>query len=58
MNPGRYVGVAERAADDFEFAVRLRELNDELESLNDEAKELEERISSSIQQLLAGDAVR
>ena len=23
LNPGRYVGVAERAADDFEFAVRL-----------------------------------
>ena len=27
LNPGRYVGVAEQAADDFEFAVRLQELN-------------------------------
>ena len=32
LNPGRYVGVAERAADDFEFAVRLEELNEELET--------------------------
>ena len=37
LNPGRYVGVAERAADDFEFAVRLEELNEELETLNAEA---------------------
>src|SRR5439155_14295668 len=40
LNPGRYVGVAERAADDFEFAVRLEELNEELETLNAEAREL------------------
>src|SRR5206468_5732549 len=39
-NPGRYVGVAERAADDFEFTVRLEELNEELETLNAEAREL------------------
>ena len=36
LNPGRYVGVAERAADDFEFAERLEELNEELETLNAE----------------------
>ena len=41
LNPGRYVGVAERAADDFEFAERLEELNEELETLNSEARELE-----------------
>lgn len=54
VNPGRYVGVAERAADDFEFAVRLEELNEELETLNAEAAELEERIADNVQQLLEG----
>jgi len=34
LNPGRYVGVAERAADEFEFSERLEELNEELETLN------------------------
>ncbi len=52
LNPGRYVGVAERAADDFEFAVRLEELNEELETLNTEARELEERISANFVGLL------
>jgi type I restriction enzyme M protein len=48
LNPGRYVGVAERAADDFEFAVRLGELNEELETLNAEARELEGRIAENV----------
>lgn len=52
LNPGRYVGVAERAADEFEFAVRLEELNEELETLNAEARELEERIAANVQALL------
>ena len=52
LNPGRYVGVAERAADDFEFAVRLEELNEELETLNVEARELEERIAENVASLL------
>ena len=52
LNPGRYVGVAERAADDFEFAVRLEELNEELEVLNAEARELEDRISENVASLL------
>ncbi len=52
LNPGRYVGVAERAADDFEFAVRLEELNEELETLNVEARELEERIAENVAGLL------
>jgi len=55
LNPGRYVGVAERAADDFEFAVRLEELNEELETLNVEAKELEGRISENVQRILASE---
>ena len=45
LNPGRYVGVAEKGADDFDFAERLEELNEELELLNAEAHELEERIA-------------
>jgi type I restriction enzyme M protein len=48
LNPGRYIGVAERAADDFEFAVRLEELNEELETLNADARELEERIAENV----------
>jgi type I restriction enzyme M protein len=52
LNPGRYVGVAERAADDFEFAERLEELNEELETLNAEARELEERIAENVGALL------
>jgi len=52
LNPGRYVGVAERAADDFEFAVRLEELNEELETLNAEARELEELIAENVAGLL------
>jgi type I restriction enzyme M protein len=52
LNPGRYVGVTERAADDFDFAVRLTELNEELERLNAEARVLEERISENVVKLL------
>ncbi|MBU0511981.1 MAG: type I restriction-modification system subunit M [Chloroflexi bacterium] len=52
LNPGRYVGVAERAADDFDFAERLTELNEELEVLNSEARELKERIAENISILL------
>jgi type I restriction enzyme M protein len=54
LNPGRYVGVAERAADDFEFAERLEELNEELETLNAEARVLEERIAENVQSLVEG----
>ena len=56
LNPGRYVGVAERAAEDFDFAERLSELNEELEVLNTEARELEERIASNVMLLLEGTA--
>lgn len=52
LNPGRYVGVAARAADDFVFAERLEELNEELEILNAEARELEERIAENVTKLL------
>lgn len=52
LNPGRYVGVAERAADDFEFGVKLEELNEELEKLNSEALDLEGQISLNVTALL------
>jgi type I restriction enzyme M protein len=52
LNPGRYVGVAERAADDFEFAERLEELNEELETLNTEARELEEQIAENVERIM------
>jgi len=52
LNPGRYVGVADRAEDDFDFKERLEELNEELETLNAEARELEERIAENVGKLL------
>jgi len=52
LNPGQYVGVAERSADNFEFAVRLEELNEELKTLNAEARGLEERIAENVSSLL------
>jgi type I restriction enzyme M protein len=52
LNPGRYVGVADRGPDDFDFSERLEELNEELEILNAEARELEEKISESVTSLL------
>jgi type I restriction enzyme M protein len=52
LNPGRYVGVADRAPDEFEFAERLEELNEELEVLNAEAAQLQDRISANVVGLL------
>jgi type I restriction enzyme M protein len=56
LNFGRYVGVAERAVEDFVFAERLEELNEELEVLKVEARELEERIAENVMLLLEGTA--
>jgi type I restriction enzyme M protein len=52
LNPGRYVGVADREADDFDFAERLEELNEELETLNADAHELEARIAQNVAAIL------
>jgi type I restriction enzyme M protein len=52
LNPGRYVGVVGRAADDFDFMERLEELQEELEVLNGEARILEDSISESVVALL------
>jgi type I restriction enzyme M protein len=54
LNPGRYVGVTERGADEFIFAERLEELSEELETLNAEARELEARIAENVVKLLEG----
>jgi type I restriction enzyme M protein len=55
LNPGRYVGVAARAEEDFDFKERLEEQNEELETLNAEARELEERIAENVVKLLEGE---
>ncbi len=52
LNPGRYVGVADSGGEDFDFRDRLESLLEELEVLNAEAKELEDKISTSTSQLL------
>jgi type I restriction enzyme M protein len=56
LNPGRYVGVADRAPDEFVFAERLQALHEELEALNAEARLLEERISENVTALLGTTA--
>lgn len=52
LNPGRYVGVAEREADAFNFKERLEELNEELERLNGEARALEVKIADNVSAIL------
>ncbi len=52
LNPGRYVGVAEQTHDDFDFAERFIELNEELAVLNAEAHQLEERIAENVVKIL------
>lgn len=52
LNPGRYVGVAEAQDDGIDFRVRLEELDEELETLNAEASELQERIAENVAELL------
>jgi type I restriction enzyme M protein len=55
LNPGRYVGVTAHAEEDFDFKERLEEQNEELENLNAEARELEERIAENVTKLLEGE---
>lgn len=56
LNPGRYVGVGARAADEFVFAERLGELNEELEALNREADALESVVATNVAYVLASAA--
>jgi type I restriction enzyme M protein len=52
LNPGRYVGVKEREEDEFDFYERLEKLNEELEVLTTETRELEDRIAGNVMELL------
>jgi type I restriction enzyme M protein len=52
LNPGRYVGVADGEPDDFDFKERLEELNEELDTLNAKARELEQTIAGNITEIL------
>ena len=52
LNPGRYVGVAARQEEDFDFFERLERLNEELETLNSEAREMEGRIAENVVSLM------
>lgn len=52
LNPGRYVGVIDKGSDGVDFAERLEELSEELEVLNAEARELEDRIAEGVSLLL------
>jgi type I restriction enzyme M protein len=52
LDPSRYVGATERDEDDFNFRARLGELSEELEALNAEARQLEERIAENAAKLL------
>jgi type I restriction enzyme M protein len=52
LNPGRYVGVGERAADGFDFVDRLEQLHEELELLNVEATDLQARVAENVVTLL------
>ena len=53
LNPGRYVGIAEKEEEeDFDFEAKLEEYNEELEQLNKESKVLQEQISKNVNELL------
>jgi type I restriction enzyme M protein len=52
LNPGRYVGVVEKAFEDFDFKEKLRKLNEELIQLNSEAQGFEQQINTSVIHLL------
>ena len=55
LNAGRYVGVqAREGMADFEFEQRMTELHEQLELLNAEAHELEDRIAENMRQILEG----
>jgi type I restriction enzyme M protein len=56
LNPGRYVGTGERAADEFDYLERLEELNEELVVLNSEARELESMIEVNLAAIVSATA--
>ena len=53
LNPGRYVGVAPgETVSDEDFKAQLEALNEELETLNAAARELEATIASNVSEIL------
>ena len=53
LNPGRYVGVAPgEAVSDEDFKEQLEALNEELETLNAQARELEQTIAANVAEIL------
>jgi len=53
LTPGRYVGVApEEDDEDFDFEEAIKEIHDELETLNAEAAELAETIANNFAELI------
>jgi len=48
LNPGRYVGIGERVADEFDFAERIADLEAEFVELSAEAKLLEDRVLDAL----------
>ena len=54
LNPGRYVGVGERAADGIDFVERFEELNEEFQSLSAQAQALEETVTANVTLLISG----
>ena len=56
LNPGRYVGASVRDNADEDFRERLEELQEELELLTTEARELEAAIGRNTADLLTGTA--
>jgi type I restriction enzyme M protein len=55
LNPGRYVGVAPgEAVSDEDFKAQLEALNEELETLNAQARTLEQTIAANVAGILEG----
>ena len=55
LNPGRYVGVAPgEAVSDEDFKAQLQTLNEELETLNAQARTLEQTIAANVAGILEG----
>ncbi len=53
LNPGRYVGVAAgEAVSDDDFRQELETLNEQLEILNAQARELEQTIARNVAEIL------
>ncbi len=55
INPGRYVGVADKKEEDYDFKERLEGYNEELQELTAETHELEQQIAENVNKLLGNE---